>query len=261
MPRLLEEKLLEEGKDYQRNFRVFLAASTIRDDSNPSAIKGEEGLLRRIRSFLRPKRILGADEDCTYKIQMDFCDGTEHCHADALEGCGFYGDESDDYITNKNKRSGSLLSFPLISRFTLNQFFHEGGGATLRNKDGSYYSNMQLREAYYSYNRIHCCGSPHGACRGKCGALPGDTIEWIGYYSSRIMTGFQPATLDELVERKWETNHPHHAEPLKVVAEMIRNQDPNELKEMPWKGHIRLWGGSVPHTCKRPNCPCSSRNL
>jgi len=78
-----------------------------------------------------------------------------------------------------------------------------GEAAYLVNEDdGSYYTEAQLRRHMREESEF-CFGDM--GCRGKCLALPGDTIYWHvldGF--RRVVIGWEPATDEELRERGWD---------------------------------------------------------
>ena len=80
------------------------------------------------------------------------------------------------------------------------------------NEDGSYLSEVQIRDRIQSVAREECKQEPEydddSGCvcekmKGACGVLPGDTVFWEYSWTGNTMTHFEPATEDELVERGW----------------------------------------------------------
>lgn len=165
-----------------------------------------------------------------YKVRFPFNGGrdVEHLWVDPQEGQPF-----ENLNEHYGKTiTGTMNSLPLISNFDLMEFLREERGAHLQNADGTYYTEMQLREAFHARSKL---------------PLLGDTIKWK--YDGEIyrqMVDWKPATKEELVERKcWdpETNPKGH---LVILCELIREENPDEWKEEPWKAHYMLWGYQAP---------------
>jgi hypothetical protein len=196
----LYKKIVREDKNYQRNFRLFLAA-TVSKASPVSVLRGQTTILTEIRSLLKPD-----EGHVSYKVKMDICSGTEHCFAEALEGCGGWMSLFnqprhiiDDEEGLSRESSGSLSNVTMSAQCD----FRHGcmdKAFVRKNVDGSYWSEMQLREFFHDYSEDSC---HHRTCGGSCGALPGDTVFWRFDDCYRNFTRFEPATEDELLERGW----------------------------------------------------------
>jgi hypothetical protein len=197
----LYQKIVREDKNYQRNFRLFLAA-TARETSPVSAMRGHTVVLTQIRTYLKPD-----ESHVNYKVLLGLCVGGEHCHVEALLGCGGWIDPYnkpphliDDEVEDGLSRewSGSLSNLTMFSGISA------GGMMEAldihQNADGSYFSEMQLRDLYHDYC-LESCDSR--ACSGACGALPGDTVFWRFGDVYRDLTRFESATEEELQERGW----------------------------------------------------------
>lgn len=78
-----------------------------------------------------------------------------------------------------------------------------GEAAYLKNADGSYYTEGQLRRFLRDESEQQFCVGDMG-CNGKCLALPGDTIHWVFDFPYRQAIGYEPATDPELAERGWD---------------------------------------------------------
>jgi hypothetical protein len=219
----LYKKIVRTDKDYQRNFRLFLAA-TVRKASPVSVLRGQTTILTEIRSLLKPD-----EGHVNYKVKMDLCSGTEHCFAEALEGCGGWMDpynQPRDLIDDEDglsrESSGSLSNVTMSAGC----FFRHGGfmdkANVRKNVDGSYWSEMQLREFFHDCCEDFC---EHRTCGGACGALPGDTVFWRFDDCYRNFSRFEPATEDELLDRGW-LQPDGSGFPLSALALAFR-QDPN----------------------------------
>lgn len=165
-----------------------------------------------------------------YKVKFPFAGGreTEHLWVGPVIGQPHHMRVWD--LKWKQTVTGVMDSLPLHSNFALMEFLRENRGAFLKNDDGSYYSEMQIREEFYKRERL---------------PLPGDTIfwEWDGEVY-RVKTGHTPATLEDLQKRKEHCGDLTHGQ-LEVIAKFIREEDPSEWKEKPWKAHYRLWVSAI----------------
>mmetsp|Transcript_15372 Transcript_15372/g.33430 ORF Transcript_15372/g.33430 Transcript_15372/m.33430 type:complete len:183 (-) Transcript_15372:220-768(-) len=164
----------------------------------------------------------------TYKVKFPFNGGrdVEHLWVESQKGQDFSLSEENTFKTI----IGTMSSLPLIANFDLMEFLRENRGAHLQNDDGTYYTEMQLREEFHTR-----CKLP----------LPGDTIHWR--YDGeiyRVMKIWKPATEDELVERGW--HKPNSEGHLVILCGLIRNENPDEWKEEPHKAHYQLWGYMAP---------------
>jgi len=175
--------------------------------------------------LVKSKNGYGDDNSETYRVKMSFCwpagcQKSENPFLEALEGCGGIEDNYDpkfgweknedgEYISGK----GSLLSQTIASRFSPISKFVEDC-CEEKNEDGSYLTEIQIRSRFYAKMRKECTGKPEYeddhecVCltfRGACGVLPGDTVYWEYSWAGETMTHFEPATYEELKERKWLT--------------------------------------------------------
>jgi hypothetical protein len=90
------------------------------------------------------------------------------------------------------------------------------GMCNCKNPDGSWISEMLLREGVRCILRSYCSCDTH--CNGNCSILPGDTIYWEYKYPYRVYTRFESATEEELKERGWFG-------PFTDLAEQFRNDE------------------------------------
>ena len=152
---------------------------------------------------------------------MGCCQQNESPFLEALVGCGGVPDNCDPKRWKKSGvGKGSLLSQTIVSTFgslkgLLLDICEE------KNEDGSYLSEIQIRDRFHALATKECTGSHEGlgyvsggeddfgcggACaikKGACGVLPGDTVYWENNGYGITMTHFKPATRKELKERGW----------------------------------------------------------
>lgn len=169
----------------------------------------------------------GVSDSVLYRVKMSFCypagcQKFESPFLEALEGCecggvednhdpkfGWEKNEDGEYISGK----GSLLNQTIASTFCPISKFVEGC-CEEKNEDGSYLTEIQIRSRFYAKMHKECTGKPEydddhecvcSTFRGACGVLPGDTVFWEYGWGGVTMTHFEPATHEELKERKWLT--------------------------------------------------------
>jgi hypothetical protein len=216
MPRLLYNALVD---GYKRNcevtkdkFQLFLRA-TVRDDMPASTLRGQEGVLKEIYSFLIP---LGGEHPfhpsmAIYRMHIEFCRIREfNFPVCALENCGGWDREFNKPVvvvgTNRKFWSGCLNVFSGCSEVLLRYIMHHSSLPWRQNRDGSYWDEMQLRKYFRQFAKDFC--SEPDSCRGKCAVLPGDTVIWeFKEDGQREMKRFRPASKAELEDRGFIRPH------------------------------------------------------
>lgn len=209
---LLYNVHLRNNKDYQRNFRLFLSA-TVRNQSPVSLLRNQTDILPKIREFLKPDK-----NPYYYKMSM-FCNavGGEDVWVEALQQPSPPEEARPRTRRRLNRRQprdnretlACLNSTAMFADMVILDYMKPSdddnddaepgrGWAFLRNQDGTFLNEMQLRELYHdAFTDEDCCGC--------CGVLPGDTVFWksteSGLSLPRQMTRFEPATEEELKER------------------------------------------------------------
>lgn len=197
------------------------------DESPVSALEGKSGVQRTVAKYLIPPKI--TEDACHYKVKIDMCTGTEYVFVEALYLQGGW----EGFNVPPNSTFEEIYTQEWSGSFSSSTFggaeIAMGGwiksAAYLKNEDGSYLTEGDLRIHFGNYMRKHFCAGD-GRCGGKCCALPGDTIYWVFDEPYRVVTRWAPATDDELRERGWL----HQGGLLYRNCELYR-EDPSQLDD------------------------------
>lgn len=163
------------------------------------------GVQRMISKYVIPPKVV--ERDCMYKVKVDvhgyralLCGGTAPKRRLGARLQRDHGYDLQQIYTQEWAGSFSSQTFG-GAIFAMDDWIEVA--AHLKNKNGSYLKEGELRVHFGKYLRHHFCEGDFRGCGGQCCALPGDTIYWVFREPYRVVTRWEARTDEELREQGW----------------------------------------------------------